>query len=72
MCGCSLKYFAILVASFYQRISKESTTMKWIKIAYTTLWLRCHPITGPVSADDPTPALYPSWRGAWDVARGLG
>ena len=45
--------------------------MKWIKIAYDTVWFKLHPITGPVDPGDPTPVCYPTWRAAWDVARGL-
>ncbi len=41
--------------------------MKWLHILYDTIWLRCHPITG----GEDIPTIYPSWRAAWTVARGL-
>jgi hypothetical protein len=39
--------------------------MKYLKIAYDTLWFRCH----PVWQDERGRALYPSWRASFDVAR---
>lgn len=42
--------------------------MKYLIVLRETLWFRCHPITGPVDADDPTPTIYFSWREAFDLA----
>lgn len=45
--------------------------MKLLRIAYNTIWFCCHPITGPVSPTDSMPTIYPTWRQAFELARGL-
>lgn len=39
--------------------------MKWIKIAYDTVWFRCHPFTGDAHGR----GVYMTWRTAFAVAR---
>ncbi len=45
--------------------------MTWLHIIHDTIWFRCHPIAGPVAPDDPMPAVYPTWRGAFGLARAV-
>lgn len=43
--------------------------MRFLRVLYLTIWLKVHPVTGPVSDTDPSPVLYTTWRQAYTVAQ---
>lgn len=51
---------------------QKGKAMNYLKLISNTIWFRCHPATGPVAPDDPTPTQWFTWREAFELARMFG